>query len=161
MIIDGHEIKPYANLNGADLSGADLRGADLIVANLIGADLTKADLSGADLSGAYLTRANLSGADLSGADLSGAYLYGAILPNGKTLKEYISWLPSGLLTQGGKLLGDVVASWDKHTWEGCPMAKAFGVNALEKVPECWRQEASLFVALFDGKHLPKPGAEAT
>jgi hypothetical protein len=146
MIIDGHEIKPYANLRGADLSGADLYGAYL----------TKANLSRANLSGANLSRANLREANLYGADLRGA-----ILPNGKTLKEYISWLPSGLLTQGGKLLGDVVASWDKHTWEGCPMAKAFGVNALEKVPECWRQEASLFVALFDGKHLPKPGAEAT
>ena len=69
MLINGKEleIKPYANLYGADLHGADLRGANLYGANLYGADLHGADLRGA----------NLYGANLYGADLHGANLYGA------------------------------------------------------------------------------------
>ena len=78
MIINGHEIRPHANLRGADLSGANLRGADLSGANLRWASLSGADLSEADLSGA-----NLSGADLSGAiidDIAAARL--SITPEG-------------------------------------------------------------------------------
>jgi hypothetical protein len=62
-----HEIKPFADLRGADLPFADLRGADLRGADLRGADLRAADLLGADLRGA-----DLRGADLRGADLRGA-----------------------------------------------------------------------------------------
>lgn len=40
--INGHEIKPYAQLHGANLSGADLRSANLSGANLSGADLSGA-----------------------------------------------------------------------------------------------------------------------
>jgi hypothetical protein len=69
MKINGKEveIKPLADLSGANLSSADLSGADLYGANLSGADLSGADLYGANLSGA-----DLSGADLYGANLSGA-----------------------------------------------------------------------------------------
>jgi hypothetical protein len=74
MKINGYEIKP-----GADLSGANLRYADLRYADLSGANLYYANLSGADLSGAILRRVNLSDAYLSGADLSGAILSGADL----------------------------------------------------------------------------------
>jgi hypothetical protein len=37
MIINGHEINPFADLYGADLYGANLHGADLRYANLHGA----------------------------------------------------------------------------------------------------------------------------
>jgi len=72
------------------------------------------------------------------------------------LKEYIKWLPEGLLTKGGKTLEEVAAAWGKHTWTDCPMATAFGCHKLEAVPECHRSGAALFVALFDGRHLPRP-----
>ena len=52
-----YEIKPEANLEGADLRGAYLEGADL----------TGANLEGADLRGAYLSEADLTRADLSKA----------------------------------------------------------------------------------------------
>ena len=59
-------------INGQDY---DIRpGADLSGANFTGAILTRADLSGADL-----TRANFTGADLTRANLSGANLYQANL----------------------------------------------------------------------------------
>ena len=80
MIVNGYEIKPKANLSGADLRGADLRGANLHRANLSGADLR-----GADLRRANLHRANLSGADLRGVDLRGVDLYGAN-PSGADLR---------------------------------------------------------------------------
>jgi uncharacterized protein YjbI with pentapeptide repeats len=50
----GYEIKPFANLRGADLCGADLCGANLRCADLSGANLRGADLSGANLRGADL-----------------------------------------------------------------------------------------------------------
>ena len=63
------DIKP-----GADLSGADLRDR-----NLYGADLTEVNLSGANLDSAYLFEANLRNADLSGARMDSAFLEGAKL----------------------------------------------------------------------------------
>ena len=99
MIINGYEIKPIANLQGADLEranlqDADLKGADLKNANLKNANLrdailedailedaflTGANLIGADLREAILTDANLKGANLRDADLKGADLKGADL----------------------------------------------------------------------------------
>ena len=83
MIIKGYEIKPWANLSGANLYRASLYGANLYRASLSWADLSWANLSGADLSwadlyGAKLYGADLTGAKLYGADLTGAKLYGAI-----------------------------------------------------------------------------------
>jgi uncharacterized protein YjbI with pentapeptide repeats len=54
MIIDGYEIKPFA----------DLRGADLYKANLLGAKLIQADLYKANLRGADLYKANLHNANI-------------------------------------------------------------------------------------------------
>ena len=64
MIIKGHDIKPFANLSGANLRGADLCDANLCGANLSSANLCDANLSGADLRGANLCDANLRGASL-------------------------------------------------------------------------------------------------
>ena len=58
-IINGYEIKPYADLQDADLQDAYLQYADLQ-----GANLRRADLQGADL-----RRADLQGANLKGADI--------------------------------------------------------------------------------------------
>jgi Pentapeptide repeats (8 copies) len=175
-IVNSYEIRPRANLRdayltsayltsayltGADLHGADLTGADLHGADLTGANLRDADLTGADLRRAYLTGANLRdaylhGADLHGADLTGADLTGADLPDGRTLPAYIAWLPDGLLSAGGKTVEQVAASWSNHSWSDCPMSTAFGVTGLSGIPECHRANAALFVALFDGGHLPRP-----
>ena len=78
-----YEIKPDANLSGADLSGADLLEINLEGANLEGANLREASLIGASLEGANLKnadlfRVNLSGAYLFGANLEGAFLTDAI-----------------------------------------------------------------------------------
>ena len=84
MQINDCEIKPCANLRGAnlqeaylrrtvlrwaDLQGADLQGAHLREADLREADLQGADLQGADLQEAYLRRTVLQGANLRGANL--------------------------------------------------------------------------------------------
>ena len=46
MNINGYEIKPFANLKGADLWGANLRDANLKGANLEGANLVGANVTG-------------------------------------------------------------------------------------------------------------------
>jgi len=79
-----YDIKPSADLSGAnlyraDLKGANLTGADLTRANLTraylrGAKLIRADLSKADLAHAYLVDANMAHAHLTGADLTRANL---------------------------------------------------------------------------------------
>ena len=46
MNINGYEIKPFANLVGADLEGANLRGANLRDAYLEGAYLRGANVTG-------------------------------------------------------------------------------------------------------------------
>jgi len=73
MTINGHVIKPGADLRGVDLQGADLRGANLQDVNLQGANLRGANLRGA------FRYTNLRGADLRGVDLQGADLRGANL----------------------------------------------------------------------------------
>ena len=81
MKINGqdYDIRPEANLSGANFTGAILTRADLSGADLSGANFTGAILTRADLSGADLTRANFTGADLTRANLSGANLYQANL----------------------------------------------------------------------------------
>jgi len=96
MEVNGYEIKPFADLQGANLQRADLQGADLRYANLQGANLPETDLQGADLQyanlheadlpEANLQRANLQGANLQGANLQGANLQGANL-TGANLPE--------------------------------------------------------------------------
>ena len=101
MIVNGHEIKPGANLSYANLSNADLTNADLRCARLSYADLTNADLRcanfhRADLSNARLSCANLSCADVSNARLCGADLHRARLTNAELRdtclhKANLSW----------------------------------------------------------------------
>jgi hypothetical protein len=84
VIVNGYEIKPKANLCGANFRGADLRRASLYEANLSwanlrGADLRRANLREADLRGANLRGANLCGASFYEANLCGANLYGVDL----------------------------------------------------------------------------------
>lgn len=61
---DDEDIKPQADLSGANLRDADLSGADLRDANLQKADLKRADLANTDLSGADLRAIQVRGADL-------------------------------------------------------------------------------------------------
>ena len=95
-----------------------------------------------DMSG---SRADLSGADLSGASLSWA-----------TWERYTTEIVPALLKAGVLPLADLVTPehWDCHSWDNCPMAAAFGVNELAKVPALHRLEAARFVELFDAKALP-------
>ena len=99
MNVNGYEIKPFADLRGADLRGANLYGAYLQDANLYGAYLQDANLRGAylygaNLRGAYLQDANLYcanlyGANLQDANLRGAYLYGAYLRGANLYGAYL------------------------------------------------------------------------
>lgn len=78
------DIKPGADLSGAQLSGMDLEGRDLTgvnlyQANLLGAKLRDVNLSGANLHGARIAKTDLNGANLTGADLRDTKLYGADL----------------------------------------------------------------------------------
>ena len=59
MVVNGFDITPGANLNGAKLSYAKLRGADL----------TGAKMSYVKLRGANLISANLDSADPTGLDI--------------------------------------------------------------------------------------------
>ena len=74
--INGHQIKPRANLRDVDLRSENLSFADLRSANLTGAKLNNADLTGAKLN-----NANLSGVDLTNANLTDATLWGVNLTN--------------------------------------------------------------------------------
>ena len=87
MIVNGCEIKAYANLRVANLRDADLRYADLRYANLRGANLRDANLRDADLRDADLRDADLSNADLRGADLRDADLRRAKLPDFQLVPE--------------------------------------------------------------------------
>jgi hypothetical protein len=161
-----------ADLSGANLSGANLSGADLSGANLSGANLRSANLSGADLSGANLSGANLSdlsgaepqergpqrrgSADLSGANLRSADLDNAYLDTGERFGEYIKQVVPALLTAGGKQLLEVAneTHWSCHDWNNCPMAAAFSVTRIDKIPLLYRPRAEQFVRLFDAGLIP-------
>jgi uncharacterized protein YjbI with pentapeptide repeats len=144
-----------ANLRGANLYGANLSDADLGYANLRGADLRYADLRGANLGDADLRYADLRYADLRGANLSEA-----IMPGSYTFEVYKSEVVPALLTAGGKTLEEVVgASWACHSWTNCPMAVAFDVNGIDEIPPLHRENARLFVQLFDAGLIPNPLGE--
>ena len=91
------DIKP-----GADLSGADLRRMGLSGANLAGANMEGADLTGADLTNARLIGVNLTGANLTNWQIGGADIFRAKLPknwnggNGAGSRM----LPEGRLSSG-------------------------------------------------------------
>ena len=157
----GEDGGKKADLSWANLSGANLSGANLSGAYLGGANLGGAYLGGAYLGGAYLGGADLSGAYLGGANLSGAYLRGAYL--GDVLWEsYLSEVVPALLTAGGRTLEEVATpeTWACHSWKAdgvaCPIATAFGVEALHKVPALYRQQAERFIRFFDQGLIPLP-----
>jgi len=100
MIVNGYEIKPWADLRGAvlnktnlheaSLSEANFRWANLRGANLSGANLHEADLLGADLRWTNLSEAYLRGADLRGASLNEADLHEANLSGANLSEAYLS-----------------------------------------------------------------------
>ena len=116
----------------------------------------RAALHGADLCGANLCGANLRGANLSNANLRGANLRNAILPNNIEWEEYLETLVPALCIAGGKTLEEVAATWDCHSWSNCPMHAAFSGNNLNDIPALYRNEAALFIQLFDAKLIPNP-----
>ena len=71
----------------------------------------------------------------------------------------MEWLPT-LLTAGGKTVAEVAEHWDCHTWSNCPMHAAFGANDIHGVPEEWRDDAQVFITLFDAWALPRPEVTA-
>lgn len=170
-----------ANLREADLAGcnldwvnlrrADLRGADLNEASLNGACLAEADLDGACLADAIMASANLQDASLTEADLSGAYLSGAILsdayldgavfsrstvlPTGEPWWRYLEEVVPALLAAGGKALKHVAIAWTCHTWEDCPMKRAFGVEE-EDIPPIWWPRVQQFLLFYDAGLIPRP-----
>ncbi len=93
MNVNGYEIKPLADLWGADLRGAVLTEANLRGANLWGADLRGASLTGANLTGAYLRGTVLTAANLQetklpdGYEKQDWYLSTRIIPEG----DVIGW----------------------------------------------------------------------
>ena len=150
-----------AILQGAHLLNADLRSADLQGAFLQGADLRHADLRHADLRGTILQDAALQDADLEGAllqdaDLRGTRLAGALLPTGESYEVYLTQVVPALCTVAGVPLHEVAAAWDCHAWDNCPMAVAFGVDALWEIPLLYRPRVEQFVQLFDAGLLPCP-----
>ena len=145
-----------ANLSGINLRGANLLGATLQDADLLGANLSCANLQDADLLGANLSFANLQDAHLRDADLEYATLEGAILPTGETYEEYLTHVVPALCTAAGAPLEEVVAAWDCHAWDNCPMAVAFGVHALSEIPLLYRPRVAQFMQLFDAGLLPLP-----
>jgi uncharacterized protein YjbI with pentapeptide repeats len=151
-----------ANLRNANLSSSSLARANLEASNLSYADLSYADLSDASLSYSNLSYANLRGASLRGAslhlaDLKGANLGRACLPDGYSFETYLEEIVPALLAAGGRNPDTFISTaWECHTWQNCPMAEAFGVDSLDKIPLLYRREAEFFVQLFDAGLIPKP-----
>jgi uncharacterized protein YjbI with pentapeptide repeats len=130
-VINGHEIKPCADLRGADLSNADLRGADLSDADLRGADLRGAALRCADLRGASLCNASLCNAKLRGADLLGADLRGASLCNADMRAANLRSANLHHANMSGAIVDEHGGHWDVLCW---PWLHAHRYDAEMRVP---------------------------
>ena len=143
----------YANLRSANLSSANLRYANLSYANLRSANLSYANLRSADLRSADLSSANLSYADLSSANLI-KISPDTRIETGETWKEYLNEVVPSLL----KIAGNIVKpdAWECHEWTNCPMAQAFAVDDLSKIPTLYRPRAEQFIRYFDAKLIPMP-----
>jgi hypothetical protein len=175
MIVNGYEIKPYANLRdaylsdanlcganlcGANLCGANLRGADLRDADLCGANLCDADLRDAYLRGAYLSyanlrNANLRNANLRNANLRDANLSGATMPDGRKFEDYVKDPLAGICDSDNSRL-QAIKAWNRHSWKDCPMHAAHGWNRLSDCPKNQAIAVAAFIAAFDGRLLPCP-----
>ena len=110
------------------------------------------------LQDAVAKKANLSGANLSDANLSGANLSGAYLGFSVGWDTYCDEVVPALLTAGGKKLEEVATEehWTCHGWSNCPMAAAFSVDSIEKIPPLYRQAAETFIRFFDAGLIPMP-----
>src|SRR3990167_8731205 len=141
-------VKSGANLRSANLSSADLRSADLSYANLSYANLSYANLSSANLSSANLSSANLRSANLIKISPD------TRIETGETWKEYLNEVVPSLL----KIAGNIVKpdAWECHEWTNCPMAQAFAVDDLSKIPTLYRPRAEQFIRYFDAKLIPMP-----
>lgn len=135
---------PNDDLTSANIKpGADLRGADLSEADLDGVDLSRADLNGANLSEANLHEANLSEADLGGIDLSEAILIDANLSRTFLLDADLSGIALSRgtqvelgLTTLERMVSQVHVSEDsKMTWDAIArlnhkLKTAYSANGL-------------------------------
>ncbi len=141
-------VKVDANLQYANLQYANLQGAKLQDAKLQYANLQYANLQYANLQDANLQYANLQGANLQ-------YAKSLRLPTGELFSEYLTQTVPALLTAGGKSLAEVATAehWECHGWDNCPMAAAFSVKSLDKIPILHRPRAAQFVQLFDAGQL--------
>ena len=116
--------------------------------------------SRADLSWANLSGADLSWSDIYGSDLSRANLYGARMApdthieTGETWKEYLDEVVPSLLKAAGNIVKP--DAWKCHEWTNCPMAQAFAVDDLSKIPALYRPRVKQFVRYFDAKLIPMP-----
>lgn len=134
-IINGYEIAPNANLDGADLKGASLEGVNLDGASLKGANLEGAELVAAQLNDANLENANLVGATLDfanmvGANLKGANLKGASLENAILQKANLK----GANLENAILSFAVLNNCDLEgaNLEGATLSKAYLTKASAK-----------------------------
>ena len=107
-------------------------------------------LDSADLGFAYL-----KGAKLHRANLRGANLEGAVMPDGRVFEEYIEDPLAGICDEP-EARERAVAAWGNHSWSDCPMNAAFGWNQVDDAPVDKRMYVAAFVALFDGRQIPKP-----
>ncbi|MEI9975066.1 MAG: hypothetical protein WDO73_25250 [Ignavibacteriota bacterium] len=62
------------------------------------------------------------------------------------------------LTGGGKSLEVVCAPehWECHNWGNCPTHAAYGTDSIDGLPEEVRNEAAIFIGLFDSRLLRNP-----
>src|SRR3990167_6311875 len=96
---------------------------------------------------AVKSRANLSGAKIKISP-------DTRIETGETWKEYLDEVVPSLL----KIAGNIVKpdAWECHEWTSCPMARAFAVDDLSKIPALYRPRVKQFVRYFDAKLIPMP-----
>ena len=99
MEVNGYEIKPGANIGGANLSEANLKGADLSQAGFFRAYLQAVFSLSWDLIKRTLriSPADISGANLEGADLTGARLAQATADKGTVWPEGFDPAAAGVI----------------------------------------------------------------
>jgi len=102
-----------------------------------------------------LTHHDPEGAEPKHADLTGADLTDATMPDGRTLEQWQADPLAGLC-DSPEATERAVAAWGAHTWRDCPMHSAHGWGGISDAPADRRALVATFVALFDGRHLPKP-----
>ena len=89
-------------------------------------------------------------------DLPCADLSNATLPDGRTFEKYKQDHLANLCFLNRKRETVQSQHGGSHSWSDCPMHAAFGYNDINDAPKDDRIFVAAFVALFDGKLLPKP-----